>query len=221
MTRPRTIAIGDIHGCSTALASILAAIKPRPDDTVVVLGDFVDNGIDTKGVTDRLIQLSSDCQLATIRGNHEEMMLDAVEVQSQIDRWLRWGGEATLMSYGQDESLDLIPNEHVDFIRATRDYHETDTHIFVHASFIPNLPLNEHPSSVLRWEPLDPTRLSHHYSRRKVIVGHTAQESGEILDLGYLACIDTNCCRGGWLTALHVDSGQCWQTNELGMLRQN
>ena len=220
MTRPRTIAIGDIHGCSSALEAILMAIKPQPEHTIVVLGDFIDRGIDTRGVIDRLIQLSSECRLVTIRGNHEEMMLDAIEDRSKLDRWLRWGGEATMMSYGEEESLDLIPEEHVAFIRATRDYFEISSHIFVHASYIPNLPMEEHPSSVLRWEPLDPTRLSRHYSGKKVIVGHTVQKSGEVLDVGYLVCVDTGCYCGGWLTALDVDSGECWQANELGVLRE-
>ncbi|HQU45034.1 MAG TPA: hypothetical protein PK867_19615 [Pirellulales bacterium] len=40
------IAIGDIHGCAAALK----AIDPRPDDTLITLGDYVDRGIDSKGV---------------------------------------------------------------------------------------------------------------------------------------------------------------------------
>ena len=35
----RTIAIGDIHGCSTALRTLIDAIRPRPEDTIVTLGD--------------------------------------------------------------------------------------------------------------------------------------------------------------------------------------
>ena len=35
-----------------------------------------------------------------------------------------------------------------------------------------------------------------------VVVGHTEQRTGEILDLGFLKCIDTFCHGGGWLTAL-------------------
>lgn len=39
MTTARTIAIGDIHGCSGALDALIQAIGPRPDDTIVTLGD--------------------------------------------------------------------------------------------------------------------------------------------------------------------------------------
>jgi serine/threonine protein phosphatase 1 len=31
---PRTIAIGDIHGCSAALDALLGAIRPRSEDCI-------------------------------------------------------------------------------------------------------------------------------------------------------------------------------------------
>jgi len=40
---PRTIALGDIHGCSDALAAVLSAIYPRSEDTIICLGDYVDD----------------------------------------------------------------------------------------------------------------------------------------------------------------------------------
>jgi hypothetical protein len=42
MTEGRTIAIGDVHGCSTALAALVRAIDPTPVDTLVFLGDYID-----------------------------------------------------------------------------------------------------------------------------------------------------------------------------------
>src|ERR1700685_1596316 len=41
--KPRTIAIGDIHGCSAALDALLEAIRPRPADRIVTLGDYIDD----------------------------------------------------------------------------------------------------------------------------------------------------------------------------------
>ena len=55
---------------------------------------------------------------------------------------------------------------------------------------------------------------------KTAIVGHTPQGTGEILDLGYLICIDTYCVGGGWLTALDVESGRVWQANREGRLRR-
>ena len=44
MTEGRTIAIGDVHGCSAALAALVRAIDPTPLDTLVFLGDYMDLG---------------------------------------------------------------------------------------------------------------------------------------------------------------------------------
>ena len=56
-------------------------------------------------------------------------------------------------------------------------------------------------------------------SGKKVIVGHTEQRDGQILDLGAVTCIDTACCNYGWLTALDVRSGDLWQASKWGALR--
>jgi len=73
----RILVIGDIHGASTALDAILAAVSPTPADLVITLGDYVDRGIDSAGVIDRLLKLSRTHQVVSLRGNHEEMMMDA------------------------------------------------------------------------------------------------------------------------------------------------
>lgn len=113
----------------------------------------------------------------------------------------------------------MIPAEHVEFIKRCRDYHETVNHIFVHAYYDPDRPLHEQSGAGLRWAslPMVPAR---HCSGKIAIVGHTPQRSGEILDLGFLKCIDTLCHGGGWLTALEVGSGKVWQANMAGELRR-
>jgi serine/threonine protein phosphatase 1 len=40
-----------------------------------------------------------------------------------------------------------------------------------------------------------------------------------VLNLGFLVCIDTNCARGGWLTALDTETGHIWQADRTGRLR--
>ncbi len=37
----RTLAIGDIHGCSTALRTRLDAVQPGAEDRLVTLGDYI------------------------------------------------------------------------------------------------------------------------------------------------------------------------------------
>jgi serine/threonine protein phosphatase 1 len=43
----RIIAIGDVHGCSKALATLLKAIEPTQQDTLVFLGNYIDRGPDS------------------------------------------------------------------------------------------------------------------------------------------------------------------------------
>jgi len=47
---------------------------------------------------------------------------------------------------------------------------------------------------------------------------HTPQP--EILDLELLICLETSVCKGGWLTALDVESGTICQINEPDEARQ-
>ena len=53
----RTIAIGDIHGCSAALDALLDAVRPRPEDMIVTLGDSINRGPDSRVVLDRPVDL--------------------------------------------------------------------------------------------------------------------------------------------------------------------
>ncbi len=63
-----------------------------------MLGDYVDRGPDSKGVIDYLLELESRCQLVSLRGNHEIMMLRAREDRSALPEWLGCGGDATLVA---------------------------------------------------------------------------------------------------------------------------
>lgn len=224
----RMFAIGDIHGCSKALAALLNAIRPTQNDTLVFLGDFIDRGPDSKGVLDQLITLSERCNVVPIMGNHEEMLLGALDGGvSDLQFWLNFGGTEMLASYGcrdarevgsRDDLWALVSHRHVDFVKNCRDFYTSSKHIFVHAYYDPVLPLAGQKQSVLRWGTF-PKYPEPHCSGKIAIVGHMAQENGEILDLGCLKCIDTFCHGGGWLTALEVNTGQVLQANMAGELR--
>ncbi len=94
----RLLAIGDIHGCLTALNTLLDAVAPEADDQIIALGDYVDRGPDSRGVLDHLIALHAGGRLIALRGNHDAMMLDARHLTDSL--WLACGGDATLLSYG-------------------------------------------------------------------------------------------------------------------------
>jgi serine/threonine protein phosphatase 1 len=215
----RTIAIGDIHGCLAALHALLQVVDPQPEDTVVTLGDYVDRGPDSRGVIDRLLMLACHCQLVPLLGNHDEMMRQICEGDtSSFVAWLMFGGDATALSYGGEVPAG-VPKEHVEFLRGCLEWFELEHHFFVHASYRADLPLQEQPRDVLLWESLRDRVPGPHISGKTAIVGHTAQRQGEILDLGYLKCIDTCCYGQGWLTAMDVNTGQVWQSDKEGRLR--
>jgi serine/threonine protein phosphatase 1 len=148
------------------------------------------------------------------------MLLDVRSGKYPLYWLLDIGGTATLDSYGPGRDLDLIPDDHYAFLEGCLDFHETDTHIFVHANYFRDIPMCEQEVGMLRWESLRDMTPGPHESGKTVIVGHTSQKTGEILDLGHLVCIDTYCHGGGWLTALEVTAGQVWQANRNGDLRR-
>jgi serine/threonine protein phosphatase 1 len=219
----RTIAIGDIHGCQHALQALLGAIAPTAADTIVTLGDVIDRGPNSREVIQTLIDLSSRCQLVPLLGNHEEMLLTAridPDSLAVLSTWLRNGGTATLESYGQGVGPQDIPDDHIEFVESCVEYYETETHIFVHGNYDPNRPIDQQGTFTLLWESLRARVPERHVSGKTIVVGHTAQREGQILDRGYLKCIDTHCYGGGWLTALDAASGHVWQANQDGELRE-
>jgi serine/threonine protein phosphatase 1 len=114
---------------------------------------------------------------------------------------------------------DWIPEPHRKFLTNCRPYYETATHVFLHAGFVPELPMDEQPGLALRWRVTDARTAVPHSSGKVAVVGHTPQATSEVLDLGFLICIDTNCVRDGWLTGLEVNMGRVWQADRAGRLR--
>lgn len=213
------LAIGDIHGCSTALDALLQAVAPTRDDLLVTLGDYVDRGPDSCGVIERLIALERTHRLIPLIGNHDQMMLDVRGGEPEKQWWLDDYGAATLASYAtpfERGSLATVPAEHWRFLEGCRDSYETATHLFVHANLYPDLPLAEQPPFMTRWESLDPSTSAPHGSGKVMVCGHTSQKSGRPLDLGHAVCIDTWAHGGGWLTCLDVLSRQVWQADQQG-----
>jgi len=213
----RIIAIGDIHGWLPALETVLAAVAPQADDTIVTLGDYVDRGPDSPGVIDRLIALEKQCHLVPLLGNHDELLLKFCEGQPATmswEDWLAFGGQATVASYGAVPAG--VPAAHVDFLRRCRLIFETETHFFVHASYREDLPLDQQPPEVLVWDRIKWRLPGPHFSGKVAVIGHNAQKTGVVLDLGYLKCIDTFCYGFGYLTAMDVHNGQLWQADKYG-----
>jgi serine/threonine protein phosphatase 1 len=217
----RTLAIGDIHGCHTALTTLLKSLELRPDDKLVFLGDYIDRGPASRQVIDTMLELKKSSSPVFLRGNHEVMMLESRKDSLKGNIWRSNGGLEALESYGAGFSKrwsSAIPKEHWNFVESTERFFETDTQIFVHACLDPDLDMVDQPDWLLYWKFLD--RLKPHKSGKQIICGHTPQRSGKIKNLGFALCIDTAPVTGGWLTALDVNVGNYWQANERGQSRR-
>ncbi len=80
----RILAISDIHGCLAALQTVLAAVDPRPDDTIITMGDYADRGPDVRGVLEMLIALGKQTHLVPLLGNHDETMLNVCRGRTDL-----------------------------------------------------------------------------------------------------------------------------------------
>jgi serine/threonine protein phosphatase 1 len=220
MTSSRTIAIGDIHGCLDPFERLLAAIELKADDTLVILGDVVDRGPNSRGVIDCLLALKDQCQLICILGNHEEMLLGVLDGVIPLQEWLSFGGAEALDSFGKGSAPSRVPQEHIDFLRSWGDYHETPSYFYAHGNYLARKPLDQQPWHEMRWESLRNFLPRMHCSGKTAILGHTSNKQGEIVNLGYLVCIDTYAHGGGWLTALEPETKKVWQANIRGEYRE-
>ncbi len=133
----RQIAISDIHGCAKTFDALLDSIGLSPLDELYLLGDYIDRGPDSKGVVDRIWALQAGgYQVFCLRGNHEEMLLEAL--REEMPSWMSWlnnGGDNTMRSFGfePEASPAGIPREYLDFFENLPYYFEPDGYFLVHA----------------------------------------------------------------------------------------
>ena len=96
--------VGDIHGELGLLDRLLDHILRLQPEQVVFVGDYIDRGAHSREVVDRIMDM--DTPAFTLMGNHELMMLNAMEGMgygfSPIELWYYNGGEATLQSFGSN-----------------------------------------------------------------------------------------------------------------------
>jgi len=209
-------AIGDIHGCWTALETVLGCVSFGKHDQIVALGDYVDRGPNSRRVVEWVMDRTMHGECIPLRGNHEIMMLESLKGRMPLHAWLGFGGQEALNSYSPDGRPGLpedVPLDHLRFLdHQLLSGYETATHYFVHASMRPHLPLSRQPAETLYWERFE--SLQPHHSGKMVICGHTAQKSGVPLYLGYGICLDTWAYGDGWLTCMNVETGDYWQANQ-------
>lgn len=170
---PRVFAIGDIHGCCKTFKKLLLdKIVLKKSDKIYCIGDYVDRGKDSKGVIDFIIELRKiGYQIFTLRGNHEQMMLDSSIDNKKLEHWLINGGEQTLESFGIS-SVKKLTKKYLNFLKQTEIFIATDKYIFVHAGLNFNLdnPFTDKEAMLwIRDEYFDKSKINNRF----LIHGHT------------------------------------------------
>ncbi len=190
----RTIIIGDVHGCSSELESLLKKLEVTKEDELIAVGDLVRKGPDSGSVISWAMETPN---LRCVLGNHETRLLD---------RWV--AGEAPDRGSPDEEILRQLGDrydEAMAFIKSWPLYLERDGFFVVHAGIDPRVPTLEQQSrrdlttirvpdgmSIPWYEAYTEDRLAvfGHWARPEPIIRPNA--------IG----LDTGCVYGGALTAL-------------------
>lgn len=229
----RTLVIGDIHGGLKALKQVLERAEFTPKDTLIFLGDYVDGWSESPQVLDFLMELRITHNCILLRGNHDELLQHYLETNSYNELWKIHGGGATIDAY---KKLDAVKKTaHIAFLKTLENYHlDEKNRLFVHAGFT-NLKgvLHEYFSKSLYWDrtlwemalcfderiPKD----SHFYPARfllyeEVFIGHTpVSRIGENIPVqkANIWNVDTGAAFKGPITAMDVDTKECWQSDNV------
>ena len=208
---PRLFAIGDLHGCIDELDVLLDHLAPRGDDQFIFLGDYIDRGPSPKGVVDRLLRLWRDgTPCVFLKGNHEDMFLDFLELGGHYgEAFLHNGGRATLRSYGIEnlrgaDAAALLPSDHLDFYRRLETYRVVGNYLFVHAGIRPGYSLEEQNEEDLMWIREDFTRQPHQLGLT-VIFGHSPNREIYV-DMPYKIGLDTGVVYRNKLSCLEISA---------------
>ena len=132
----RLFAVGDIHGCSDAFQKLVEnEIEIKKSDKLILLGDYIDRGFQSKEVVDYIIDLQhKGFDIVPLMGNHEAMLLDTIDNKEHISRWIWNGGNKTLESFGVN-SLEDLDQLYKSFFKTLQYYYSFNDFLFVHAGF--------------------------------------------------------------------------------------
>jgi serine/threonine protein phosphatase 1 len=221
-------AVGDIHGRVDLLVEMhrliledAAHITPGTNKVVVYVGDYVDRGLESREVLDLLLHEGlPDVQAVHLLGNHDAWLLSFLVDPTIGPTWLRYGGEATVHSYGvhldtpqddlryyqqlQEDLRERIPRRHVDFLQRLELSFESGDYLFVHAGVHPGVALDQQTADDLLWI-REPFLNSRRDLGRVIVHGHTV-ESEPVVRSNRIG-IDTGACWTGCLTCLVLEEG--------------
>jgi serine/threonine protein phosphatase 1 len=145
--------IGDIHGECRLLERLLDNVMKFGPAHILFVGDYIDRGPCSREVVELIMQL--DVEMTCLMGNHEMMMLNAVEElgigYSPVELWYYNGAEATLQSFGATSFFNFqssLGDRYISFFRSLRMSHAVEVGsrlkvLGTHAGISPAIPLKD------------------------------------------------------------------------------
>lgn len=202
----KTFVIGDIHGCNVKFNDLLQKVAPTKDDRIILLGDYIDRGLDSRGVIDTILWLiMGGYDVIPLMGNHEEILLGYVEDPHVfIYYWFNNGGDFTRKSYenpfGESTFLENMA-KHLTVIKDFRVCFEDEAFFYAHAGVDPEKSLKDQDVWDLLWIRRKFVETTKDFGK-VVVFGHTPLK--EPLIMRNKIGIDTGCVFGGKLTCLEL-----------------
>lgn len=211
----RLFAIGDIHGCFRPFYDlVINEIRLRKTDRLILLGDYIDRGTESREVVDFIIDLiEKGFNVTPLTGNHEAMLLESYTDPEMIFQWYLNSGETTLRSLGVKEVRE-IGTKYLRFFSGLKYFESAGDFLFVHAGFNDKVadPFSDfhHMIWVSR-----PAYSSPQLAGRTIIHGHRPKTldfvKDRINEKSQVIPIDTGCVYGremgyGFLSALELNS---------------
>jgi diadenosine tetraphosphatase ApaH/serine/threonine PP2A family protein phosphatase len=205
----RTIIVGDVHGCVDELQALLRQCGVARGDRVVLAGDLVAKGPDSRGV----VQLAREIGALAVLGNHDDYCIDVWRRrhQGEARRLRRWSLDKL-----DDSDWAFLENLPL-FVRLGAEREGGPEFAVVHAGAVPGVPLEEQerdnllslrslvggsaPSRrlLMRWPWAAAWRGPEH-----IVFGHDAVRGLQQYPLA--TGLDTGCVYGRELTALELPS---------------
>lgn len=205
-----TIIIGDVHGCADELDALLRACATTTGDDVVLVGDLVAKGPDSRGV----LAIVRDIGARAVCGNHD-------------DRVLRWraaqvaGKASPQMSPSHAEVARSLDDKDWEHLAALPLHLRLPEHniLVVHAGLMPGLPIDaQDPQMLMNLRSIRPDGSGTKVPNDGVLWG-SLWRGPELVLFGHHASqglqqhplaigLDTGCVYGRELTAYVLPEGR-------------
>ena len=204
----KIFAIGDIHGCISHLDNMMDTLDINAEnDTLVFIGDYIDRGLDSKGVVNTILDIRKRIKnVVCLLGNHEQMFLNYYLEGRDEDLFMHNGGTNTLVSYGitgAGKKHLTVPDDHMEFFTTLQTFYSTDNYIFVHAGLRPGIPMERQHLDDLLWIRHQFINSPHDFGKI-VVFGHTPLSFTTPLINKNKIGLDTGAVYGGKLTCIEL-----------------